>query len=215
MQSAVFLANAYIDLGTWNCLTPFIGVGVGGAYNIFADLTDTGIGTSGAGVGRNSNQLSFAWALHAGLAYNVTQNFSVELAYRYLNYGSVTDTIDLHRRLQPRLLQVQNFSSNDFMLGMRWRFPVDCRVMSATRRWRSRSGCTSRRCRPRRFMPPPQYQPQISRRNTRYRPAADRTESLRSAKRRGATAPFPFAGRRLPPLDRRCRRRRAFLPAGD
>ena len=32
-SAAVFMANAYIDLGTWWCLTPFIGAGVGGAYN--------------------------------------------------------------------------------------------------------------------------------------------------------------------------------------
>ena len=28
-----FLANAYLDLGTWWCLTPFVGAGVGGAYH--------------------------------------------------------------------------------------------------------------------------------------------------------------------------------------
>ena len=27
----VVLANAYVDLGTWWCITPFIGAGVGGA----------------------------------------------------------------------------------------------------------------------------------------------------------------------------------------
>ena len=31
--SAVFLANAYVDLGTWWCVTPFIGAGVGTSYN--------------------------------------------------------------------------------------------------------------------------------------------------------------------------------------
>ncbi len=60
----------------------------------FQDLTDIGIGTSGNGVGTDASQLNFAWALHAGLSYAVTQNFSVELAYRYLSYGSVTDEID-------------------------------------------------------------------------------------------------------------------------
>ena len=35
-SSAVFLANAYVDLGTWWCLTPFIGVGVGGACNMIS-----------------------------------------------------------------------------------------------------------------------------------------------------------------------------------
>ncbi len=125
LQSAIFLANAYVDLGTWDCLTPFVGVGVGGAWNKFADLTDVGIPTAGSGVGRDSSNVSFAWALHAGLAYKVTQNFTVELAYRYLNYGSVTDAIDCAGGCNPDSYKLQNLSSNDFMLGMRWRFPID------------------------------------------------------------------------------------------
>jgi len=129
LQSEVFLANAYVDLGTWNCLTPFIGFGVGGAWNKFADLTDTSIATAsggaGTGIGRNSTNSSFAWALHAGLAYNVTQNLAVEFAYRYLNYGSVTDTIDCTGGCNPDSYKLQNLSSNDFMLGMRWRFPIE------------------------------------------------------------------------------------------
>ncbi len=37
---------------------------------------------------RTTSKWSFAWALHAGLAYNVTNNFKVEFAYRYLNMGA-------------------------------------------------------------------------------------------------------------------------------
>jgi opacity protein-like surface antigen len=125
LKSWVFLANAYVDLGTWNCLTPFVGAGVGTAYNQMADLVDMGIGTTGAGFGRNSTDWSLAYAFYAGVDYNVTQNFSVELAYRYLNYGSVTDTIDCVGGCTPDSYKFSNLSSNDFMLGMRWKFPVE------------------------------------------------------------------------------------------
>jgi len=125
LQSWVFLANAYVDFGTWNCLTPFAGFGIGGAYNTMADLVDMGIGTTGAGFGRNSSNFNFAWALYAGLSYNVTQNFSMELTYRYLNYGSVTDTIDCIGGCSPDSYKFSNLVSNDFMLGMRWRFPIE------------------------------------------------------------------------------------------
>jgi opacity protein-like surface antigen len=40
----VGLVNAYLDLGTWWCLTPFIGAGVGGAYHRTAALTDIDYG---------------------------------------------------------------------------------------------------------------------------------------------------------------------------
>jgi opacity protein-like surface antigen len=125
LQSWVVLANAYVDFGTWNCLTPFVGVGIGGAYNTMADLVDMGIGTTGAGFGRNSSNFSPAYALYAGVDYNVTQNFSVELAYRYLNYGSVTDTVDCVGGCVADSYKFGNLSSNDIMLGMRWKLPVD------------------------------------------------------------------------------------------
>ena len=136
LKSDIFLANAYVDLGTWNCLTPFIGFGIGGAYNTFADLTDIGIATSGNGIGTDASQLNFAWALHAGLAYNVTQNFDVELAYRYLSYGSVTDQILCMGGCIPDSYRLQNLTSQDFMLGVRWRFPVEfgARLMSSSKR---------------------------------------------------------------------------------
>ena len=124
LKSTVFLANGYIDLGTWDCLTPFVGAGVGVAYNTLDDFVDVGVPSAGSGIGRNSSNFNFAWALHAGVSYAVTENFSVELAYRYLNYGSVTDTINCTGGCNPDSYKFQNLSSNDLMLGVRWKFPV-------------------------------------------------------------------------------------------
>jgi opacity protein-like surface antigen len=128
IHSTVVLANGYIDLGTWNCLTPFIGAGVGVAFNTFSDLVDTGIAESGSGMGHNPTEAHLAWALHAGLSYAVTQNFTMELAYRYLNYGSVKDSINCIGGAAVGCgfadsFKVDNLSSNDIMLGFRWRFP--------------------------------------------------------------------------------------------
>lgn len=125
LKSEVFLANAYIDLGTWNCLTPFIGIGLGGAYNTFSDLADLGVGTAGNGLANNSSELNFAWALHAGVDYHVTDNFTVELAYRYLSYGDVSAQISCLGGCNPDTYKLQNLTSNDLMLGVRWRFPVE------------------------------------------------------------------------------------------
>jgi len=121
LRSAVFLANGYIDLGTWWCLTPFVGAGVGGAYNIMDNLTDIGIGTSGAGIGRDSASWNLAWAVYAGLDFNVTQNLLLELSYRYLNYGSVTDTIDCIGGCNPDSYKWGGLTSQDIMLGFRFR----------------------------------------------------------------------------------------------
>ena len=52
----VFLANAYVDLGTWYCITPFVGAGVGTARVSIANFTDTGDFING---GLQNAQLQF------------------------------------------------------------------------------------------------------------------------------------------------------------
>ena len=121
LKSWVFLANAYVDLGTWNCFTPFVGFGIGATRNTMADLTDFNTnGGLGRGIGRNSSEWHLAYAVHAGVAYNVTKTFKVELAYRYLNLGSVTDTIDCIGGCHPDSYKFGNLYSHDIKIGLRW-----------------------------------------------------------------------------------------------
>ncbi len=119
LKSWVFLANAYADLGTWWCFTPFVGVGIGGAYNKFESLTDFGPQTGGRGFGRNSAEWDTAWALHAGVAYAASKNLKIELAYRYLNMGSVTDLIDCVGGCLPDSYRLKDITSHDFRIGLR------------------------------------------------------------------------------------------------
>jgi opacity protein-like surface antigen len=132
----VALVNAYLDLGTWWCVTPFVGVGVGGARHSVWSHTDIGFisdGTTGFGFA-DQNEFSkwnFAWAVHAGLGYEVTPKFKVELAYRYLNMGDVqTSTVNCSgggcAGSGPRAYyHLKDFDSHDFKLGMRMMLQAD------------------------------------------------------------------------------------------
>jgi opacity protein-like surface antigen len=120
LKSWIFLANAFVDLGTWDCWTPFVGAGVGAAHNQLADFVDMGIGQTGAGFGRNTSEWHFAYALYAGVGYNVTKNFKIDFTYRYLNYGSITDTIDCIGGCNADSYRLKNLYSHDLMLGLRW-----------------------------------------------------------------------------------------------
>jgi opacity protein-like surface antigen len=125
----VALANAYVDLGTWWCMTPFVGAGVGAARVSIANFIDQGIANNGGGalpglaLGDNVSKWNLAWALHAGVAYNVSPNFTIELAYRYLNMGDGL-TGDLHTFDGTNAIvnptTFKNISSHDLMLGVRW-----------------------------------------------------------------------------------------------
>ena len=127
----VVLANAYVDLGTWWCMTPFIGAGVGGARVAINGFTDQGIANNGAGAvaglayGDNTAKWNLAWALHAGVAYKVSPNFTVELAYRYLDMGDGL-TGDLRtfdgQNAIVKPTTFKSITSHDLKLGVRWNF---------------------------------------------------------------------------------------------
>jgi opacity protein-like surface antigen len=130
VSSFVFLANAYADLGTWWCITPFVGAGVGAAYNHLANFRDDGLTTfngltAGTQFATDGNKTNLAWALHAGLAYKVNNNFTVELAYRYLDLGSAVTGSSNFAFSSPGTLgthawTVNNLTSQDLRIGLRW-----------------------------------------------------------------------------------------------
>jgi opacity protein-like surface antigen len=126
----VFLANAYLDLGTWWCITPFVGAGVGVARNQIDSFRDDGIGffSNGAPItavafASSGTQWNFAWAAHAGLAYDVSQNFKVQLAYRFLHLGDAvtgpTRAFD-NSFTNGGAFTFKDVTSHDLMLGVRW-----------------------------------------------------------------------------------------------
>jgi opacity protein-like surface antigen len=126
-SAAVVMANAYLDLGTWWCLTPYIGAGVGGAYNRITGIQDLGINSSGTvGFGlsnADSAAWSLAWNAQAGLTYNVTNNFKVDLNLRYLRLGSPqsAEVYCQNTAACPgALYTLSDMSSWDFRLGVRW-----------------------------------------------------------------------------------------------
>ena len=127
----VFLANAYADLGTWWCITPFVGAGIGFAnvrLDGFNDFAIASLGPSGALLNANNSasdgsKTNFAWAVHAGLAYKVNPGFTIELAYRYLDMGDgVTGSpiTGFDGTLQGTDFHLDNITSHDVKIGVRW-----------------------------------------------------------------------------------------------
>jgi opacity protein-like surface antigen len=132
----LFLANAYVDLGTWWCVTPFIGAGIGTSRVSISGFTDTGVNnlqlTNPPTVGgppvasyataANGSKWNFAWAAHAGLAYQISQNVTLELAYSYVDLGSGTTgaitTFDGFTR--GNVFKFNDITSHDVKLGVRW-----------------------------------------------------------------------------------------------
>jgi len=121
-SAAVFLANGYVDLGTWYGITPFVGGGVGVAVNWLNNLYDLSAQPAGGfGIAQDATKTNFAWAVMAGLAYNVTPNFKVELGYRYLDMGKFqTNVIGCQGAGCAGERQSFQLASHDIRLGFRY-----------------------------------------------------------------------------------------------
>jgi opacity protein-like surface antigen len=138
LSTSVFMANAYVDLGTFcalGCITPFLGAGIGLANHKFSAVTDisttTAVNAAGLGTGPSNtftgqfagkSRTNLAWALMAGASVDVAKNVKLELGYRYLNMGRAETGAALTADLGNRglALRVKDIDSHDFRLGMRW-----------------------------------------------------------------------------------------------
>lgn len=127
----LIMANAYADLGTWWCITPFIGAGVGAARVTMANYTDVGQTTSNGGFAggpssayaADASKWNFAWAVHAGLAYKINPSLTLELAYRYLDMGDgITGDVIAYDGTNNinNPTTFKHLTSHDLKLGVRW-----------------------------------------------------------------------------------------------
>ncbi|HRJ69350.1 MAG TPA: outer membrane beta-barrel protein [Beijerinckiaceae bacterium] len=133
IDSSNLMANAYIDLGTWSGLTPYVGAGIGFAHHKVSGLQDVGVAATigGFGYAADTSQTNFAWALMAGVGMQVTRNLTMDLGYRYMNMGSV-DTNAIHCVLGNGLpnpnwcsRHTYDVNSHDVKIGFRYMFGGD------------------------------------------------------------------------------------------
>jgi opacity protein-like surface antigen len=121
----LMLANIYADLGTWYSFTPFIGAGIGAAYNTISNFMDVCTVCAGGGVAYadTASKWNFAWAVHAGVSYRVNSRLSLEFAYRYVNLGDamsgdIVTYTGTNAVYNP--MEFKDISSHDLKFGVRW-----------------------------------------------------------------------------------------------
>jgi opacity protein-like surface antigen len=124
IQSWVGLANGYIDLGTYSCITPYIGGGVGFANISVLGFKDVNVPNLSVAYGRDNTETNFAWAVYGGLAYDVTPAVTLDLAYRYTDLGDASTgrVTTFDGASSNNGLSINHITSQDLMLGVRWKF---------------------------------------------------------------------------------------------
>jgi opacity protein-like surface antigen len=124
ISSWLFLANAYWDIGTWCGFTPYVGAGVGFANISVNGMKDVNVPNASVFYGADNTETNFAWAVHAGVSYDVSPNLTLDLAYRYADLGNASTGVVTAYDNSGSYSEVaiRDITSNDVMLGVRYKF---------------------------------------------------------------------------------------------
>jgi opacity protein-like surface antigen len=109
VKTGLFLANGYVDIGSWYGFTPYVGGGIGLAVYQTTGVKDLGLyPTAGA--------------------FGFAPNLKLDVAYRYVNMGAFkTGAIGCNYTVAGSChgeIQSFNMASNDLLFGVRWFTPV-------------------------------------------------------------------------------------------
>jgi opacity protein-like surface antigen len=110
LESYAAFVNGYLDLGTYWIVTPYVGAGAGLSfghasaaanyiqsngkpYKIkYVDAINNQTYSQDWDRSVTTNYYEFAWALMAGLSFDVYQHTKLDIGYRYMDLGSVFGT---------------------------------------------------------------------------------------------------------------------------
>ncbi len=115
-NNSTLFANLFWDFHNSTAFTPYVGGGLGMAFNYTGYDIKLRNGTSISADDRSTN---FAWNVGAGVAYNFNENFAVDASYRFvgLGYNEVSTTVN------NRKYEIGNQPyNNEFAVGLRFSF---------------------------------------------------------------------------------------------
>ncbi|MEM7191411.1 MAG: outer membrane beta-barrel protein [Pseudomonadota bacterium] len=123
IESWVGLWNAYADLGTYWCFTPYVGAGIGLASISVLGLKDVNVPNNAVAYADDNTETNFAWAAYAGIAYEVNPSVTLDLSYRYTDLGDAKSgrVTAFDGSSSYGGLEINDIVSHDLMLGMRWK----------------------------------------------------------------------------------------------
>ncbi|KQS84175.1 MULTISPECIES: outer membrane protein [unclassified Rhizobium] len=118
----LLMANAYVDIGEWYGITPYVGAGIGASRNTISHFRDVNVPTGGFAYADSGHNWDFAWALHAGLAYKATDRLTVDFGYSYLDLGDgETGGINAYDdTVSTSSMKFKDITSHDFKMGLRY-----------------------------------------------------------------------------------------------
>jgi opacity protein-like surface antigen len=123
----LFLANAYWDLFTHRGFTPYVGAGIGTAEVTLDNFTDVNLTTNGLHWSDDNSEWNLAGALHAGFSYEISNDLTFDMGYRYtyLGDGKTGSFRTYDPTPSPSRLELKDIVSHDIHVGLRWNLGSD------------------------------------------------------------------------------------------
>lgn len=121
LRSYTAMFNVYKDLGNYSGFTPYVGAGVGLAYNKLSEVyfTDNPYLTNRI---EGNSDLSFAWSLMAGVGYQVSERAILDFGYRFMDMGSIeSGRVDSGGFANPPV-RIDDLYAHEFKVGLRYHF---------------------------------------------------------------------------------------------
>ncbi len=121
ITSYTLMVNGYKDLGNFGGFTPYVGAGIGIAYNIVDDVyfTENPALTNQI---HGDKDIAFAWSLMAGVGYQLSHSTVLDVGYRYLDMGKATsERSDTAGYINPRV-NIDDLDAHEIKVGLRYHF---------------------------------------------------------------------------------------------
>jgi opacity protein-like surface antigen len=121
IKSHTLLVNVYKDLGNYRGIVPYIGAGVGVAYNKMSEVYFTGNPLLTNRI-EGESKLSLAWNVMAGIGWQVSDRAILDFGYRFMDYGKAqSGRVDSAGFVNPRVF-VDDIRAHEFKVGLRYHF---------------------------------------------------------------------------------------------
>ena len=120
------MLNGYKDFGNFGGFTPYAGAGIGVAYNIVDDVYFTGNPDLPNRI-HGDRDIAFAWALMAGVGYQISDRAILDIGYRFIDMGKAnSERSDTAFSVNPRV-RIDDLEAHEVKVGLRYHFgQSDC-----------------------------------------------------------------------------------------
>ncbi len=118
VDSISVMLNAYMDLGSYEKVVPYVGAGIGYSRLSTGTLTTTGGNASETGESADN----FAYALMAGAAVEIADGTSLDLGYRFINLGGIEQSGEFSNGTTAQATEFDDLIVHEVKAGLRVTF---------------------------------------------------------------------------------------------